>query len=145
MNLAVWNPFREIEELLERYDRSSRKTLTKADDKSFEINDWTPVVDIHETEDNFMVKAELPSVEKEDVSVNIENGLLTIKGEKKSEVEDKKHHRVECTYGTFIRSFTLPQSISEEKIEAEYKNGVLYLTLPKVEEAKPNQIEVKIK
>ncbi len=145
MNLAVWDPFREMEELLERYGKSSRKALTKADDKSFEINDWTPVVDIYETEDNFMVKAELPGVKKEDVSVNIENGLLTIKGEKKSETEDKKHHRVECTYGTFIRSFTLPQSISEEKIEAEYKNGVLHLTLPKAEEAKPNQIEVKIK
>ncbi len=104
-----------------------------------------PVVDINETKDNFVVKVELPGVDKKDVSVNIENGVLTIRGEKKVETEDKKCHRVECSYGSFIRSFTLPQSVKADEIEAEYKNGILNLTIPKSEEAKPKQIDVKIK
>lgn len=145
MNLSVWDPFREMEELLDRYGRSARKSLAKSDDKTFEVGDWMPVVDIDETEDAFIVKAELPGVEKDDVSVNVDNGVLTIKGEKKIETEDKKCHRVERAYGSFIRSFTLPQEINAEKIEAEYKNGVLNLTIPKSEEAKPKQIEVKVK
>ena len=145
MNLSIWDPFREMEELLDRYSRSSRKSLAKSDDKTFEVGDWMPVVDIDETDDAFLVKAELPGVEKNDVNVNIENGVLTIRGEKKTETEDKKRHRVECAYGSFVRSFSLPQAIKAEKVEAEYKNGILNLTIPKSEEAKPKQIEVKIK
>ncbi len=145
MNLSVWDPFREMETLLDRYSRSARKSLAKSDDRTFEVGDWMPVVDIDETEDAFVVKAELPGVEKDDVSVNIDNDVLTIKGEKKTETEDKKRHRIECTYGSFVRSFTLPQAVKTEMVEAEYKNGVLNLTIPKSEEAKPKQIEVKIK
>jgi len=145
MNLSIWDPFREMEELLDRYSRSSRKSLAKSDDKTFEVGDWMPVVDIDETDDAFLVKAELPGVEKNDVNVNIENGVLTIRGEKKTETEDKKRHRVECAYGSFVRSFSLPQAIKAEKVEAEYKNGILNLTIPKSEETKPKQIEVKIK
>ncbi len=145
MNLSVWDPFREIEEVLERYSRVPRKSLANLDDQSFENSDWTPVVDIYETDDSFIVKAELPGVKKEDVHVNIENGLLTIKGEKKVETEDKKRHRVECSYGSFMRSFTLPQSVAIDKVEAKYKNGILNLVIPKEKKATPNQIEVKIK
>jgi len=145
MNLSIWNPFHEMEELLDRYGRSARKSLAKSDDQAFEVGDWMPVVDIDETDDAFIVKTELPGVEKDDVSVNIDNGVLTIKGEKKTETEDKKRHRVECTYGSFVRSFTLPQAIKTGKVEAEYKNGILNLTIPKSEEAKPKQIEVKVK
>ena len=145
MSLAVWDPFREMEALLDRYGRSSRKSLAKSDDKTFEVGDWMPQVDISETKEAFIVKAELPGVEKEDVNVNFENSILTIRGEKKVETEDKKRHRVECAYGTFIRSFTLPQTIKADKIEAVYKNGILNLTIPKADEAKPKQIEVKIK
>jgi len=145
MNLAVWDPFREMEALLDRYGRSARKTLAKSDDKTFEVGDWMPQVDISETQEAFIVKAELPGVEKEDVSVNFENSILTIRGEKKVETEDKKRHRVECAYGSFIRSFTLPQTIKADKIEAVYKNGILNLTIPQADEAKPKQIEVKIK
>lgn len=144
MNLSIWDPFREMEELLDRYKGSTRKSIAKSDDKTFEIGDWIPVVDIDETKDDFVVKVELPGVDKDDVSVNIENGVLTIRGEKKIEIEDKKRHRVECSYGSFIRSFTLPQSVKAEDIEAEYKNGILNLTIPKSEEAKPKQIDVKI-
>jgi len=145
MSLAVWDPFREMEALLDRYGRTSRKSLAKSDDKTFEVGDWMPQVDISETKEAFIVKAELPGVEKEDVNVNFENSILTIRGEKKVETEDKKRHRVECAYGTFIRSFTLPQTIKADKIEAIYKNGILNLTIPKADEAKPKQIEVKIK
>lgn len=145
MNLSVWDPFHEMEDLLDRYNRSSRKDLTKSRDSIFEVGDWMPVVDIEENKEAYLVKAELPGVDKEDVSVKIDDGVLTIKGEKKSKVEDKKQHRVECSYGSFIRSFTLPQTVKAEKVEAEYKDGILKLTIPKSEEAKPKQIEVKVK
>ena len=145
MSLAIWDPFREMEELVDRYNRSARKSLVKHDDKTFEVGDWMPAVDISETEDAFVVKAELPGVDKDDVNVKIENGILTIRGEKKTKAEDKKNHRIECTYGSFVRSFTLPQTTKSDSIEAEYKNGILNLTIPKSEEVKPKEIEVKIK
>ncbi|MCW8931587.1 MAG: Hsp20/alpha crystallin family protein [Gammaproteobacteria bacterium] len=145
MSLSIWDPFQEMETLLDRYNRSSRKTLADSDNRNFEVGDWVPVVDIEETEDAFTIKSELPGVEKDDVSINIDRGILTIKGEKKTEKEDKKRHRVECSYGSFVRSFTLPQSIKMDEVEAEYNNGILNLTIPKSEEAKPKEIEVKIK
>ncbi len=145
MTLSIWDPFQEMETLLDRYNRSSRKTLANSDDRSFEVGDWMPVVDIEETEEAFAIKAELPGVEKDDVSINIDKGVLTIKGEKKTETEDKKRHRVECSYGSFVRSFTLPQSIKVDEVQAEYNNGILNLTIPKSEEEKPKEIEVKIK
>ena len=104
MNLSIWDPFREMGELLGRYGRLVRKSLPKSDDTAFEVGDLMAVVDLDETDDAFIVKAELPVVEKDDVSVNIDNGVLTIKGEKKTETEDKKHHRVECTYGSLVKS-----------------------------------------
>ncbi len=145
MSLSIWDPFREMEDLADRYNRSARKSLVKHDDRTFEVGDWMPVVDISETEDAFLVKAELPGVDKDDVSVKVEDGVLTLKGEKKSETEDKKNHRIECSYGSFVRSFTLPQTTKSSSIEAEYKNGILTLTIPKSEEVKPKEIEVKIK
>lgn len=145
MSLAIWDPFLAMEELVDKYNRSTRKSLLKYDDKSFEVGDWMPAVDISETANAFVVKAELPGVDKDDVSVKIENGILTIRGKKKAEIEDKKNHRIECTYGSFVRSFTLPQATKSDSIEAEYKNGILNLTIPKSEEVKPKEIEVKIK
>ena len=101
MSLAIWDPFHAMEELVDRYNRSARKSLVKYDDKSFEAGDWMPAVDISETEDAFVVKAELPGVNKDDVSVKIENGILTIRGEKKAKTEDKKNHRIECQFKIF--------------------------------------------
>lgn len=144
MNLSVWDPFREMEALLDRYSRSARKTAAAGDSKAIESGDWTPVVDIVENEGSFIVRAELPGVAKDDVKVHIDNGILTIKGEKKVESKDEKRHRVECLYGSFVRSFTLPQDVDVEKVEAGYKNGILSLTIPKLEMAKPKQIEVKV-
>jgi HSP20 family protein len=108
---------------------------------------WTPACDIYETDKEIVVKAELPGVKKEFVNVSIENNLLTIQGERKFEEETKKenYHRVERAYGEFLRTFTLPAFVDTAKINAEFKDGILLLTLPKREEAKPKQIEVKVK
>lgn len=111
------------------------------------ISTWLPAVDISENQNDYTVKAELPGVDKSDVKITVQNDVLTIRGEKKQEKEtnDRNRNRVERTYGTFQRSFTLPLSVRSEKIEASYDNGVLTVVLPKMEEAKPKEIEVKVK
>jgi HSP20 family protein len=108
---------------------------------------WLPPVDVVERENDFLVKAEVPGVEKNDVKITVQNDVLTIKGERKKEHEKKgeNYHRIERSYGTFQRSFTLPSSIVSDKIEATYDNGVLLVSLPKLEESKPKSIEVKVK
>src|SRR5256885_1114590 len=107
---------------------------------------WTPLADITEDEKEYLIKAELPEIKKEDVKVTVENGVLTISGERKFEKEEKnkKYHRVERGYGTFMRSFTLPDDADANKIKAEFKNGLLKVHLPKSEHAKPKQIEVNV-
>jgi len=116
-----------------------------ADDGSFG-NFWSPAVDIREREDAYLVEVELPGLTKDDVKITMENNILTIQGEKKHEKEEKRgdYHRTERVYGSFQRSFTLPSSVKNDKIEAQYKNGILTVSLPKVEEAKPKAIEVKV-
>ena len=109
--------------------------------------EWLPSVDISETEDKLLIKAELPGLEAKDVKVSVSGDILTIKGEKKKEEEEKDEHHycVERYYGSFQRSFQLPTSVKEDKVEATFDKGVLKVTLPKVEEAKKKEIEVKIK
>jgi HSP20 family protein len=108
--------------------------------------EWSPSVDITEDEKEFLVKAELPDVKKEDIKVNVENGVLTITGERKFEKEEKgkKYHRIERAYGNFTRSFTLPEAVKADKVAAEFKDGVLNVRLPKDEAAKPKSIAVKV-
>lgn len=108
---------------------------------------WTPLTDISENPENFKIKLDLPGINKADVKIAFSDGQLTISGERKQEKEskDSKYHRVERAYGKYYRSFTLPQLIQEEKIEAEFKDGQLTITIPKAEEAKPKEIEVKVK
>jgi HSP20 family protein len=108
---------------------------------------WTPAVDVAEHEDAYQVKVELPGVSKDDVKITMQDNILTIRGEKKQEKESKNsnYHRVERSYGSFQRSFTLPTSVKHDKIEASYNDGILTIALPKAEEAKPKQIEVKVK
>jgi len=110
------------------------------------VADWTPSVDISETDGEYQIKAEIPDVKKEDVKVTLEDGVLTIQGERKHEKEEKgkKYHRIERSYGSFVRTFSLPDVIDEEKVKAEFKEGVLNLTLPKSEKAKPKAIDVKV-
>ena len=106
---------------------------------------WAPPVDIAETENEYIIKVELPGLKKEDVNVTLNNGVLTISGERKQEKEEKNHqyHRVECSYGSFSRSFSLPGGVDSERIDAEFRNGILRVRVAKSEAAKPKQIKVK--
>ena len=109
------------------------------------MSQWAPSVDVYETENSIVVKAELAGVEKKDVDVSFENNVLTIRGERcmESNVKEENYHRVECNYGTFSRSFSLPTTVDENNVRAEFKNGILTITLPKREQAKRKQISIK--
>lgn len=148
MALVRWDPFRELEDMSDRLNRMFARPATwQAQDREvMTVADWTPTVDISETDTEYVIKAELPEIKKEEVKVTVEDGVLTITGERKQEREErgKKFHRVERSYGRFVRSFTLPESVDEAKVKAEYIDGVLNLHLPKSEKAKPKQIEVKV-
>ncbi|MBI3787876.1 MAG: Hsp20/alpha crystallin family protein [Ignavibacteriales bacterium] len=116
-------------------------------DNSFLSSVWTPAVDVAEQDDQYVVKIELPGVNKDDVKITLESNILTVRGEKKQEKEIKEdsYHRMERSYGSFQRSFTLPTMVKSDKIDASFKDGILTVRLPKAEEAKPKQIEVKVK
>jgi HSP20 family protein len=148
MALVRWDPFRELEEMSDRLNRVfARPALRTTNGKeNLTVADWMPTVDISETEGEYLIQAELPEVKKEDVKVTVENGVLTLQGERRQEKEEKgkKFHRVERSYGSFIRSFTLPESVDDSGVKAEYKDGVLNLHLPKTEKVKPKAIEVKV-
>ena len=108
---------------------------------------WTPAVDIFETENDLVLKADLPDVDQKDIDVRVENQTLTIAGQRKFEKQEstKGFHRIERSYGNFVRSFAVPSSFNTEEISAEYKNGVLSVTLPKKEAAKPRQVKIEVK
>ena len=147
--MSRWNPFKEVEELEKRLSHLvGRHTPTGSGDKNEAITvaQWSPVVDISEDEKEYAIKAELPDVKKEDIKLNVHDDVLTITGERKYEKEEKgkKYHRVERAYGSFMRSFTLPEDADGTKVTAEYKDGMLNVRLPKSEKAKPKTIEVKV-
>jgi HSP20 family protein len=121
-------------------------TLFARGESSFGFADWTPAVDVSEDEKEYLIKAELPEVKKEDVKVTVENGMLRITGEGKFEKEekDKKYHRVERAYGSFARTFALPEDAKAAAVAAEFKEGVLKVHLPKGEQAKPKPLEIKV-
>ena len=144
-----WNPFQELQEFENRLAGFFGRPLMRTNgDKKEAIlaADWAPPVDITEDDKEYLVKAELPEVKKEDVRVTVESGVLSISGERKVEKEekDKKYHRVERAYGRFERSFTLPEGADGTKITAEFKEGVLKVHLPKAEIAKPKAVTVKV-
>ena len=148
MNVATrWDPSREMEELQNRLSNFFGRTparLGDAKEESITVAEWAPLVDITEDEKEYIIKTELPEVKKEDVKVAVENGMLTIVGERKFEKEEnKKYHRVERAYGRFARSFIVPDYVEADKVSAEFKDGVLKVHLPKSEKTKPKQIEVK--
>lgn len=157
MSLMRWDPFRELEETATTFDRFfDRPLLARAlprmmmrggmGEESLIGVDWAPLVDIEETDKEFLIKAELPAVKKEDVKVGLEDGVLTIQGERRQEKEekDRKVHRVERSYGKFLRSFTVPRDVDDKKVMAEFKDGILLVHVPKAEVAKPRLIEVKV-
>ena len=149
MELVRWDPFRELEDVSDRLNRMfSRPPMrTSAGGKeNMMVAEWTPSVDISETDREYQIKAEIPDVKKEDVKVTLENGVLTIQGQRKQEREDSgtKYHRIERSYGSFARVFSLPDAIEEKNVKAEFKDGILNLHLPKSEKAKPKAIDVKV-
>ena len=140
------DPFRELFELQRNINELFEGSMSKSSREGAALSTWTPAVDVYEDSDSFLIKVELPEVNREDVKVNLDDNVLSLTGERRFEHEDKRdgYHRVERSYGQFYRSFTLPPNVNAEGIKAEFKDGVLRLTLPKKEEAKPKQIEVKI-
>ena len=147
MNMQVWNPFQEFENLLERYSQNGNRGLRKLSDSDLSFAEWAPSVDIEEEDDKYLIKADIPGVDKKDIEVNLDKGVLSIRGEKLVEKETgkgSKRHRTERFHGTFARSFTLPTAVKADKVDATYKNGVLKLVIPKAEEAKPKAIDIKV-
>lgn len=140
------NPYREMQDFLNTFGQWPASKLGSSEADDFEAPEWSPSVDIDEDADEYNVRAELPGVKKVDVKVTVENGVLTISGEKKGESEERKGkaHRKERFYGSFTRSFTLPQGIQPDRAKACYEDGVLCLTLPKSEESKPRSIDIKV-
>jgi HSP20 family protein len=141
------DPFREILSLQDRMNQLFRDSFTTFGDESFATGAWAPATDIYESPNAIEMCLELPGVKKEDVRVSIENNQLTISGERRLEHADNRdgYHRLERSYGSFVRSFTVPGTIDPDKIKAEYQDGLLRLTLPKRPEAQPKAIEVKVK
>ena len=158
MTLIRWRPARELKawhpsDVLGEFDNFHSEIDTMFDrfrggtTNESGLQTFLPAVDIAEEKDLFIVKVELPGINKSDVKITVQDDVLTVRGEKKQEKEQKEsnYHRVERSYGVFQRSFTLPTSIHSERIDAEFKDGLLTINLPKVEEAKPKEIEVKVK
>ena len=145
MSLIKWEPLREFEDLFDRYSKSVGWPVARAQDL-ITTGEWSPRVDITEKKNEFLIKAEIPEVKKEDVKVSMDNGVLTIQGEKKQEEEEEgeQYHRIERFYGSFMRSFSLPENIDVNHIQATYKEGVLNLHIPKTAESRPKAIEVQV-
>ena len=155
MNLIKWKPIVELEDVANRLNRIFGRTPARVEpsrsgkeSEILTVADWAPSVDISETDKGYLIKAEIPDVKKENVKVILQDGMLTIQGERQMEKEEKgkKFHRIERCYGSFVRSFTVPDDADENAIKAEFKDGMLNVTLSKSEkvESKSKAIEVKV-
>jgi len=145
MTLVNWSPLRELDDIFERYNRAFRRSLPA--EQGSDVVQWRPVANISETDKEYIIKAELPEVEKKDVQVTVQEGVITIRGERRYERTDEseKQHRIESFYGSFARSFSLPADADEKRIHAESKDGVLKVHIPKAEVAQPKQVEIQVK
>lgn len=143
MNLISWSPFRELDDFFDRYTRELARWRTGGLEEGIQ---WRPSADITETDNEYVIKADLPEVKKEDIDIRVENGVLTLSGERRVEksTEGEREHRRETFYGKFARSFSLPDDVEVDKISAESRDGVLRVRLPKSEAKKPRSIEVKV-
>lgn len=151
MNTQItrWNPFKEWEQIQNRLaalGHWDRPAVTTGTEEGLTTTEWSPRVDIVEDEKQFLVKAELPEMKKEDIKVTVDDGVVSISGERKLEKEEKnkRYHRIEREYGTFLRSFTLPGGTSGENVSAEFKDGLLTVRLPKEAKANPKAVEIKV-
>ena len=147
MAIVKWEPFRDLLTTQREFDRLMREAFSPVfSETEVSTRSWAPPVDIYETENDIVLKAELPGIDPKDVEVRVEDNTLYLKGERKyeKEVKEQNYHRVERSYGSFARSFSLPNSINADKVKAEYKDGLLTLTMPKREEAKPKTIKIDV-
>jgi len=150
--LTTWKPFRELapfkefERVRREMDRLWDSFLESGLRKRGEEGEWLPSLDVAETKNELVVKAEVPGMDPKDIDISLSDGVLTIKGEKRQEKEEKEadYHVVERSYGSFLRSVQLPKEVQSDKISASYKNGILKITLPKSEEAKKKEIKIKV-
>jgi len=151
MALIKWEPLRDIEDIFERYSRSLGAPLVRPSDlaRSSELlanGEWCPRVDISENDNAFQIKAEVPGVCKDDVKVTLENGVLTLQGERRKEQEEKglRFHRVERSYGNFIRSFTLPTNVDPQQLKAHFHDGLLEVDIPKMHETQAASVQIPV-
>lgn len=146
--LTVWNPFRELDEVQNRLGSFFGGGFPRFGNGNggLKVAEWSPQVDITEDDKEYLVKADLPDLKKDDVKVTVENGVLSISGERKSEKEEKgkKFHRIERSYGSFERTFTMPDDAETAKMKADFKEGVLRVHVPKSPTAQPKKIDVKV-
>lgn len=145
MNLITYDPFRELRSLQDEVNRVFSSSFNRSGETGLGRGAWNPSVDIFENKDQVVLEAELPGISPDDVNISVENNVLTIHGERRFEKKDEgdNFHRVERSYGSFTRSFTLPPTVSSENVTANFDNGILRLELQKREEAKPRRIEIK--
>ena len=149
MAIVRWlDPFRDLSSIQDRMNQIFEDALsrTRGREEGLGTGMWTPAVDIYENNDSVVVKAELPGVEKDQIAVEVKDGILSLRGERKfeKEVKEESYHRIERSYGSFQRSFSLPVTVDQEKVTAQFKNGVLEVKLPKKEQDKPKQIKVDV-
>lgn len=148
MNLIKWDPSSELEEISNRLNRIFGRTSApaKSGQELLTIADWTPTADVSETDEGYLIKAEIPGVNKADVKVFIQDGMLTMQGERRTEKEEKgrKLHRIERSYGKFVRSFRIPDDADEASVKAEFKDGMLNVTINKTVKAKVRAIDVAV-
>jgi len=147
--MTTWNPLRDLEEMHDRVLRSLGLGMSRRipdAQQSLTTAEWAPSVDISEDDQEYLIKAEVPEVNKDEVKVTVENGMVTIKGERKLENEEnhRKYHRIERSYGSFLRSFTIPDDVAPDKVTADFKEGVLLVHLAKSEEKRPRCVEVTV-
>ena len=145
MQLVRWTPMGNLQSFQHEMNRMFDQFFRGGNGEEAKVSTWQPSVDIYETDDALVIKAELPGVSKDDVSIDVHQNTLTLRGQRKheAEVKDEHYHRVERSYGSFQRSFTLPTTVDAEKAEASFKDGVLELRLPRLESAKPRQVAIQ--
>lgn len=148
MAVVKWDPLRDLLSIQDRMNRLFEQTLSRSGaEEGIAASTWSPAVDIYETPETIVMKAELPGLSREDIEIHIRDNALTLRGERRfaKDVQQENYLRIERAYGAFQRSFTLPATIQQDKIRAVFRDGVLELTLPKAEEAKPKKIAIEVR
>jgi HSP20 family protein len=146
MSMKKWDPFRDLMSIQDRMNQLFNETVAIREGEEFCRGSWSPPVDIYETGNDVVLKAEIPGISQDEIDIKIEDNTLVLKGERKFEKksEDEKYYRIERSYGNFVRSFTLPNSVDQEGVKATYEAGVLKIVMPKKQEKTPKSIRVQV-